>query len=78
MNKITVWNQYPIPQIDNLLDQLMGAKYFSEIDMKFGYHQVPIEQTNVWKTSFNSKEGLSPKTFMRMLDDIHRPFTILF
>jgi hypothetical protein len=43
LNKITVRNWYPIPQIDNLLDQLTGAKYFSKIDMKSSYHQVPIE-----------------------------------
>jgi hypothetical protein len=43
LNKITVKNQYSIPRIDDLLDQLMGAKYFSKIDLKSGYYQVPIE-----------------------------------
>jgi hypothetical protein len=43
LNKITVINQHPIPQIDDLLDQLTGAKYFSKIDLKLGYHHVPIE-----------------------------------
>jgi hypothetical protein len=87
LNKITVRNWYPIPQIDNLLDQLTGAKYFSKINLKFGYHQVPIEQTDVWKNTFKSKEGLfewlvipfgltnAPATFMTMMDDILRPFT---
>jgi hypothetical protein len=43
LNKITVRNQYLIPRIDDLLDQLMGAKYFSKIHLNSGYHQVLIE-----------------------------------
>jgi hypothetical protein len=43
LNKIKVRNRYPIPRIEDLLDQLMGEKYFSKIDLKSGYHQVPIE-----------------------------------
>eukprot|EP00253_Pinus_taeda_P013311 PITA_13311 len=90
LNKITIQNRYPIPQIDDLLDQLKGAKYFSNIDLKSEYHQVPIERSDVWNTSFKAKEGLfewlvmpfglmnDPTTFMRLMDDILQPFTNSF
>jgi hypothetical protein len=81
---------YSIPRIDDLLEQLKGEKFFSKIDLKSSYHQVPIEPTNVWKTTFKSKEALfkwlampfgltnAPTTFMRLMDDVLRPFTNSF
>ena len=57
LNKLTVQNRYPIPQIDDLLDELKGARYFSKIDLKSSYHQVLIEPSDVWKTTFKSNEA---------------------
>ena len=47
LNNITIQNRYPIFQIDNLLDQINGAKYFNNIDLKFDHHKVEIEHTYV-------------------------------
>jgi hypothetical protein len=47
LNKITVRNRYPIPYIDYLLSQLKGEKFFNNIDLNYGYHQVPIEPIDV-------------------------------
>ena len=88
LNKITLWNRYPL--IDDLLDKIKGEKFFSKIDLKSGYHQVPIELYDVWKAAFKSKEGIFewlvmpfglmnvPATFMRMMDGILQPFTNSF
>jgi len=87
LNKIIFQTRYPIPHIDDLLDQLKRAKYFSNIDLKSGYHQVPIKPFDVWKIGFKPKEGLfewlvmpfglknALTTFMRLMDDILQPFT---
>ena len=55
LNKITIKNRHPIPHIDDVLDHIMGLKFFNKIDMKSGYHQVPIEQSDVLKATFKSK-----------------------
>ena len=47
LNKVTIRNQYPLPRIDDLLDQLHGAKVFSKIDLRSGYHQLKILSEDV-------------------------------
>ena len=82
LNKISVKNKYPLPRIDELIDNLKGDKFFMKLDLKLGYHQILIESTNVWKTTFKTKEGLfewlvmpfgltnAPVTFMRCMEDL--------
>ncbi|KAI3768113.1 hypothetical protein L2E82_18545 [Cichorium intybus] len=57
LNKITVKNKYPLPRIDDLFDQLQGASYFSKIDLRPGYHQLKIRESDIPKTAFRTCYG---------------------
>lgn len=86
LNKITVKNRYPLPCIDDLLDQLKNSIYFTKLDLKSGYHQIVIAQSDIWKTSIKTKQGLSKwlvmpfgicnalTSFMQVMNDVFRPF----
>ena len=52
LNKVTIKNRYPLPRIDDLFDQLKGAKYFSKIDLRTGYHQLKVRDEDIPKTAF--------------------------
>ena len=49
LNKCTIKNQYSIPRIDEVIDELHGACYFSKIDLRFGYHQIRVQDEDVRK-----------------------------
>nr|GEX60794.1 RNA-directed DNA polymerase homolog [Tanacetum cinerariifolium] len=57
LNRVTIRNRYPLPRIGDLFDQLQGAKFFSKIDLKSGYHQLRVKEQDIPKTIFFTRYG---------------------
>ncbi|GKB97101.1 putative nucleotidyltransferase, ribonuclease H [Tanacetum coccineum] len=55
LNKLTIKNRYPLPRIDDLFNQLQGARYFSKIDIRSGYHQLRVHKDDIPKTAFRMR-----------------------
>ena len=64
LNEVMIKNKYPLPMINDLFDQLQGAKVFLKIDLRSGYHQLKIREKDIPKTAFTTRYGLYGYTIM--------------
>ena len=55
LNKVTICNKYPLPHIGDLFDQLKGVSVFSKIDLRLGYHQLKVRESDIPKTTFRMR-----------------------
>ena len=88
LNRVMIKNRYRLPRIDDLFDQLRGARVYSKINLRTGYHQLRVRETDIPKTAFRTLYrhfeftvmpfGLmnAPAAFMDLMDKVFQPIWI--
>ena len=90
VNKVTIKNKYPIPRIGDLFYQVQGARHFSKIDLRSGYHQLRVRDSDILKTSFKTRYSYyefvvmsfiltnAPAPFMDLMNELFKQYLDLF
>jgi len=88
LNTVTVKNRYPFLLISKLISQLCGARYFTKLNVRWGFNNVRIKPGDEWKAAFHTNRGLfeplvmffgmtnSPATFQTMMNDVFRTIIV--
>ena len=86
LNRVKIKNRYPLPRIDDFFDQLRGARVYSKIDLRTGYHQLRVRETDIPKTLFRTHYGHfeftmmlfgltnAPAAFMDLMHRVFQPY----